>query len=186
MSKADTEMITAKITGNQVKVWNENDAQKIHRQKYYGKLEEEHLELSLCEAYHLLKRKIVELVDENGEKIGKEQTYQKFSDLDAEFDYKYTVYEDLRDRGYIVKSGFKYGVHFRVYERGVNPYEEGSKQNRQHTKWVVSAVPESKDQKFYEVSKSVRLAQNIRARMLYAVVDDEKDVTYYETTRKTL
>ncbi len=29
------------------------------------------------------------------------------------------AYRDLRNRGFIVKSGFKFGTHFRVYERGV-------------------------------------------------------------------
>ncbi len=176
---------SAKITGKQVKIWDEKEAKKIHKQKYYGKYKQEVLELSLCEAYHLVERELIDIVEDE-ERISDKEVYQRFSELDSEFDHKYAVYKDLRERGYIVKSGFKYGAHFRVYERGVNPYEEGPKENRQHTKWVVNAVPENKTQKFYEMSKSVRLAQNIRSRMLYAVVDNEKDVTYYETTRKTL
>lgn len=179
-------MITAKLTGKNVKIWDDEDAQKIHDQKYYGKFGDEgSLQLSLCEAYHLVQRDELE-VEEESKVFDEEELFEKFSELDEDFDHKYTVYNDLRERGYIVKSGFKYGAHFRVYERGVNPYEEGPKSNREHTKWVVNAVPENKTQKFYDLSKSVRLAQNIRARMLYAVVDSEKDVTYYETERKTL
>ena len=33
----------------------------------------------------------------------------------------YIVFRDLRNRGYIVKTGFKYGSEFRLYERGKSP-----------------------------------------------------------------
>jgi tRNA-intron endonuclease len=172
-------MATGKLTESRVTVKGEA-AEDIHTDKYYGKMQEEgHLELSLEEAYHLIQRDMLEVV-RDGEKLEEEDLFEVFSEKDDEFDFKYRVYSDLRERGLIVKSGFKFGAHFRVYERGVNPYVSGSKKQRQHTKWIVHAVPEHETLSFQEMSRAVRLAQNIRATMLWAVVDSEAQVTYYE------
>lgn len=176
-------MIEAELVNDQVVVWNEEDIEQIYSEKYYGKKNDDKLELSLVEAAHLQKRDIIE-VKSDDKVLDEQELFGKFSEQDEDFKNKYTVYDDLRDRGYIVKSGFKFGTHFRVYPRGANPYteEEGK---RAHTKWVVQAVNESEDQGFEELSRTVRLAHNIRAKMLYAVVDSESGVTYYETTRVT-
>jgi len=174
-------MIQAEIVNKQVLIWNEEDIETVYSDKYYGKKNDGKLELSLVEAAHLHDRDIIQITEE-GEKLDHEQIFSRFSDLDEDFKKKYTVYDDLRERGFIVKSGFKFGTHFRVYPRGANPYadEEG---NRAHTKWVVQAVYENQEQGFEEMSRTVRLAHNIRAKMLYAVVDSESGVTYFENTR---
>lgn len=176
-------MIDAELVNDQVLVWDEEDIEQIYSEKYYGKKNDERLELSLVEAAHLQKRDIIR-VKSGEEFLDEKELFSKLSEIDENFKNKYTVYDDLRDRGFIVKSGFKFGTHFRVYPRGANPYaqEEGK---RAHTKWVVQAVNESQEQGFEELSRTVRLAHNIRAKMLYAVVDSESGVTYYETTRVT-
>jgi len=81
-----------------------------------------------------------------------------------------------------VKTGFKFGAHFRVYEKGVR-IKRGPKAPFEHTKWVVHAIKEEDRFSYPELSRAVRLAQNIRAKMLWAVVDSENDVTYYQVTR---
>jgi tRNA-intron endonuclease len=168
-----------------VVVRDEEDAEEIFEENYYGKYNDEDvLELSLVEAYHLMQRDLIE-VTEDGEQLSEDEAFEKFSGEDEEFYHKLKAYSDLRERGFIVKTGFKFGAHFRVYPRGVNPYEEGPKKQEQHTKWVVHAVPESESLSFSEMSRAVRLAQNIRATMLWAVVDSESGVTYYEVERVT-
>ncbi len=176
-------MITAELVNKKAVIWDEEDIETVYKDKYYGKKNDGKLELSLVEAAHLHDRDIIE-VESDGETLSREEMFSKFSELDEDFKKKYTVYDDLRERGFIVKSGFKFGTHFRVYPRGANPYadEEG---NRAHTKWVVQAVNESQKQGFEEMSRTVRLAHNIRAKMLYAVVDSESGVTYFENKRVT-
>ncbi|MFB6209232.1 MAG: tRNA-intron lyase [Candidatus Nanohaloarchaea archaeon] len=175
-----------KISDTKVKVWDEEEAEKIHDEVYYGKFidDEEYLELSFVEALHLVDREELEIV-EDGEKLEREEIYHRFSSEDDEFDHKYAAYSDLRERGFIVKTGFKFGAHFRVYPRGVNPYKDGPKEDHEHTKWIVHAVPEDYNTSFQEMSRAVRLAHNIRATMLWAVVDAERQVTYYEVERVT-
>jgi tRNA-intron endonuclease len=175
---------TGKLAESSVKVWNEEEAEEIHSERYYGKFVDDKLELSPVEAMHLVDREELEVEDE-GEEMTRSEIYDYFSEVDDEFDHKYKVYADLRERGFIVKSGFKFGAHFRVYPRGVNPYKEGPKSQKEHTKWVVHAVPENHTLSFQEMSRAVRLAQNIRAQMLWAVVDSEAGVTYYEVEHIT-
>jgi tRNA-intron endonuclease len=169
---------------SRVVIRDEEEAEEIFEENYYGKYNEEVLELSLVEAYHLMQRGLLE-VEDDGDELSEEEAFEEFSGEDEEFYHKLQAYSDLRERGFIVKTGFKFGAHFRVYPRGVNPYEEGPKRQEQHTKWVVHAVPENEELSFSEMSRAVRLAQNIRATMLWAVVDSESGVTYYEVERKT-
>ncbi|MFB6213062.1 MAG: tRNA-intron lyase [Candidatus Nanohaloarchaea archaeon] len=179
-------MIAAKLAESRVRITDEDGAKEVYSDYYYGKFqcdEEEVLELSLSEAMHLVDRDVIEVEGASGETFSREELHDRFVELDDEFSHKYKVYRDLRERGYIVKSGFKFGSHFRVYEEGVNPYSEGPKRQKQHTKWVVHAVPENHTLSFQEMSRAVRLAHNIRATMLWGVVDSEGGVTYYEVER---
>ena len=156
----------------------EEELKEIHSEAYYGKIKEGRLELSPSEITHIIERGLIE-VEESFDEV-----YDYFSQHDNEFREKYSAYSDLRERGLIVKTGFKFGAHFRVYERGVNPYKE-DKGRKEHTKFIVHAVRENKEMSFQEMSRAVRLASNIRAKMLWAVVDSEKDVTYYKVQHTT-
>lgn len=145
-------------------------ADEIHSEAYYGKKKDGRLVLSPSEALHLAERGLVE--ESPGEIRG------FYEERDSEFNARYAVYSDLRERGLIVKTGFKFGGHFRVYARGVNPYKE-DKSRKEHTKYIVHAVRENSDMSFHELSRAVRLAGNIRAEMMWGVVDSEEEVTYY-------
>lgn len=170
------------LLDNKVRVWDDYDA--LHDELYYGKKFDDHLDLSLSEAMHLVEREELTILDDEDE-LDQETLFSSFADTDDEFAQKYAVYSDLRERGYILKSGFKFGAHFRVYPRGVNPYKDGPKSQKEHTKWVVHSVPENHSFSYVEMSRAVRLAQNIRATMLWGVVDAEKGVTYYKVERIT-
>ncbi len=146
----------------------------------YGKQLGSRLELSLPEALYLLE----------GEKITVKYTRKlTFKSLlrrglasDPRLLEKYTVYKDIRDRGLVAKTGFKFGCDFRVYRRGVS-VKKGPKAPAEHTRWIVIASTEDSTFSFSELSRAVRLAHSIRARMLWAVVDNEANVTYYEVVR---
>lgn len=188
MAKAKIEVLaTAELVENKVVIWKEKEWKKVYEEKYFGKIMEEgknkFLQLSLAEAMLLLEKGFI-VIKGKKKKISTKNFYVKCTEIDPEFPQKYTVYRDLRNRGYIVKSGFKFGTHFRVYERGVNPYKGGAKSAKQHTKYNVHAVPENVGWSLAEWSRYVRLSQNIRATALLAVVDEEGDVTYYSISRK--
>lgn len=175
-------MVEGELLDSRVRV--REDWKEVYADLYYGKEVDGHLDLAPVEAMHLVERGELDVVDD-GEAVGEDDLFDLFVDREDEFPEKYAAYRDLRERGYIVKSGFKFGAHFRVYPRGVNPYKEGPKEQSEHTKWVVHAVTADDDFTFTDVSRAVRLAQNIRATMLWAVVDAEQEVTYYRVDHMT-
>ena len=119
----------------------------------------------------------------NKKKMSFKEFYKYCLSIDKRFHVRYIVYKDLRERGLPVRTGFKFGCDFRVYERGVKPIQKGPKAPHEHTKWIVFCVAEDYACSFQELSRAVRLAHNIRARMLWAIVDNEGDVTFYQITR---
>ena len=149
--------------------------------KSYGKVVEDHLELGFVEALYLLeKKKIVVKLKKRSIDFKKLLSFAR--EKDPRIYEKYIVYKDLRDKGFVVKTGFKFGCDFRVYQRGVG-VKKGPKSPSEHTKWILYAIPEDYVCSFAELSRAVRLAHSIRARMLWAVVDNEANVTYYEVVR---
>lgn len=157
------------------KVFIEDEATvtRLH-QKGFGKRKEGKLELSLLEGLFLMERESIKILEDSKE-CTREDILSKVDEED--FLLRYNVYKDLRERGYIVKTGFKFGAHFRVYGRGESLQE--------HSRFLVHAVKESGVMSFPELSRAVRLAQGVKKTMIFAVTDDEGDITYYSVDRIT-
>jgi tRNA-intron endonuclease, archaea type len=154
-------------------------------EKGYGKEEHGKLTLSMVEALYLQGKGKIRMI--SGKKTLSEGAFSRAAiALDRRFREKAIVYSDLRDRGLLVKTGFKFGCDFRVYGRGVGSVAglgKGRKAPGEHTRWIVHAANEGYTCAFQELSRAVRLAHSIRARMLWAVADAEGCVTYYEIVR---
>jgi len=153
-------------------------------QRSYGKRIEDRLELALVEAIYLLERRKIS-VKKGKTKISFKALMEHGLKLDKRLHEKYTVYRDLRGRGLVVKTGFKFGADFRCYSRGVL-VKRGPKAPSEHTRWIIYCVPEDYTCSFQELSRAVRLAHSIRATFLWAIVDCENEITYYEVVRKLL
>ena len=145
---------------------------------YFGKsLGEGRVQLAPVEALYLVERGKLKVQDESGAEIPFEKLFTLFTQTDPDLPLKYAVYSDLRSKGYIVRTGLKFGAHFRVYERGDKPGEA-------HSKYIVQAVPEWIKLTPTDFARGVRLARSVRKGMLFGVVDDEGDVTYYSLSRE--
>ncbi len=184
------EILEGELMENRVIIWG-TDGITLYDESGYGKpLPEENpdrLELDLVEvAYLVEKGKLKVSAKEDGKK--KKFDFQDLMETGSkqvnQFHAQYIVYHDLKERGYILKSGLKFGAHFRLYERGVQ-LKRGPKAPHEHTKAVVHCVSEESAFSLPELSRAVRLAHNIRAIMWWAVVDRDGDVTYYEIKRLT-
>ncbi len=179
MSKKKNE---AQLIEDRAILWDAEEGKKIFEGDYYGKLTEDRLELSLVEATLLLEEGKIAVKDGNGREMSAEELKGTCRKADPRFDVRYTVYRDLRKRGLPTRTGFKFGCDFRVYGRGVKPLKRGPKAAKEHTKWIVFAVPEGYVFSFAELSRAVRLAHNIRANMLWAIVSPGGEVKYYQVT----
>ncbi len=173
-------------------VLNNPSAFFLYEESSYGKLLPEdkpkRLELELIEAAYLVEKERLKVFEKKTKKRKKSIKFEDLMKIGAEnvnqFHAQFMVYRDLRNRGYVVKTGFKFGAHFRVYERGVK-LKSGPKASHEHTKFVVHCVPEESAFSLPEMSRAVRLAHNIRATFVWAVIDKEGSPTYYLIQRLT-
>ncbi|MBU1120823.1 MAG: tRNA-intron lyase [archaeon] len=146
--------------------------------KGFGEKTESDYVLDLIEAYFLMEKKKLNLEDREGKKIKEEELLKYAMKRDRKFYPKFLVYSDLRERGFVVKTGFKFGFDLRVYPRGKRP-------GQAHTYWAVAVVSQNDRMNFIEFSRMVRLSGNIKTILLIAVVDSENDINYYEVKRLT-
>lgn len=153
---------------------NSSEAHELYNQSRFGTLlENSRVKLSLIEGLYLMDAKKLVVKDTKGKKIKNDMYVKRAIKVESRFLVKYSVYKDLRNRGYIVKTALKFGADFRVYDRGVKPGED-------HARWVVYPVHEGETLTWQEWAAKNRVAHSTRKRLLIGVVDDENDVSYWE------
>ena len=149
----------------------------------YGSVRDDGLYLAPEEALHLLKKGRLEIFE--GKKVVDfDKLLRLFKKIYSDIFIRYQVYRDLRERGLVVRSGLKYGTHFRVYERGVRP-KRGAREPWEHAKFLVHGVSEGEKYSLVELSRFVRLSHSVKKRLWLAIVDSEGDITYFQFTRVT-
>jgi tRNA-intron endonuclease len=91
--------------------------------------------------------------------------------LSAESDFKsmYEVYEDWRLRGFVLKTGFKFGTHFRIYFPGAAPAKKGEAKEWAHSKHVIHVFPRSKRMIIAEWARAIRVAHSVRKTFILAI-----------------
>ena len=110
-------------------------------------------------------------VEEGENVLPKEEFFRRACDSDREFAQKTVVYTSLRQLGYIPKTGYKFGHHFRVYSG-----------QKVHSEMLVHAVEQDSALPMSTVSRSVRLAHSVKKKMLFACVHSN-GIQYIEFAR---
>ena len=100
--KEEVKNIAASLEENKVVVFDNKDS--VYEPGYYGKDLGDRLELSIVEALLLLKRGRIKVMNK-GKAMTFEELYKHGVSLDKRFPEKYRVYEDLRERGLLVRTG---------------------------------------------------------------------------------
>lgn len=138
---------------------------------WYGKrLDPERLLLRPVESIYLMRRQCLTLAH-NNEEMTAEQLLDLVAEADVEIREKERVFSDLREKGYIPRTGYKFGHHFRVYSG-----------KKSHSEMLVHAVPSGTSLPMSTVSRSVRLAHSVKKKMLFACVYNT-DIRYIEFAR---
>ncbi|MCL4342014.1 MAG: tRNA-intron lyase [Candidatus Thermoplasmatota archaeon] len=81
------------------------------------------------------------------------------------------VFQDLVSRGFIVRTGFKYGANFRIYGKSLS----------QHAEFLVHVIDGTEE--WYKISRAVRVAQGVRKEMIFAGYSDEGKIGYIRIVR---
>jgi tRNA-intron endonuclease len=107
----------------------------------------------------------------NGEPIDPGNYRQMAQEADLEFPEKVAVYDDLRCRGFVPRTGYKFGHHFRVYSG-----------KKVHSEMLVQALPAGAALPMSAISRSVRLAHSVKKKMLFGC-EHSQGIQYVEFAR---
>jgi len=133
------------------------------------------LELSLIEAAYLLSRGQLRLRDSRTRRAVAPAPFERRARrLDPRFAERLAAYAWLRGRGLVVKTGFKYGAHFRAYPRSPESA---------HARYLVQAVPDRHVATWPEVAGGIRVAQGVRKEFLIGAVTSAGSVRFLELER---
>lgn len=125
----------------------------------YGKrLDAERLMLAPVELLYLMGKGTI-LVKKGSEPISPEEFLTLASEADRELPLKHIVYAELRGHGFISRTGYKFGHHFRVY-CGKNV----------HSDLLVHAVEKEAALPISVISRSVRMAHSVKKKMFFGAV----------------
>lgn len=146
---------------------------ELYKTGYFGRLKGDGLELSLVEAAFLLSRGKLE-IELEGTLLDFRTFFEQASLRQPNFELKYIVYKDLKERGYYVQPS---AVDFRVYPRGSHPGKSAAK-------IFVHVQSERQLLPVKLLQDSVDSAENVHKQFILAVVDEESDLTFYEVKTK--
>ena len=175
------ERIETEFIENFLIVWNPKDGSELYKLGFYGKPIgipkpkspdfDVPLILDLMEGLYLLEKGIIR-VFEGSEKaeVSFEELRRRARKLYEEFDLKYAVYKDLRDKGLVVTPGVKYGCDFAVYKHGPGI---------DHAPYMVSVKSRDDEITATDIVKAGRLATTVRKRFIVAIPDMEKNRIEY-------
>ena len=148
---------------------------ELGRSLAYGSRVGDRLELSLLEAAYLVETGQLTLRDARTNRaVPPERLARRARRLDPRFAERLAAYRDLRGRKLVVKTGFKYGAHFRAYPR--NP-------ENAHARYLVQAVPATHIAAWPEIAGGVRVAQGVRKEYLLAGVGAADRVRFLSLER---
>jgi tRNA-intron endonuclease, archaea type len=129
---------------------------------------------SFVEALYLVEKGKAEVYKKT-KKLSFSLLMQECIKFDKKTSVKYSVYKDLRDKGYILKTALKFGADFRVYDKGDKPGKE-------HAKWILYPVSELSEMTWHDFSAKNRVAHSTKKHLLIGVVDSEGSPTYYQVS----
>ena len=159
------------LDDNRFIIWDIVEARKIYNDGFYGKPLgnprpkedfDEPLLLDPVEAVYLVEHGKIK-VKKNNRNLGEKKLKELVGKTFSKFKKKYQVYSDLRDRGYVVTPGIKYGCDFAVYEDGPGI---------DHAPYVVQIIDSEYELSATEIVKNGRLATTVRKSFILAIIDD--------------
>ena len=165
------EKIPTKYVNSRVIVFNPLYASYLYvKQKFFGsplginkpRLEyfSKPSELSLIEAYYLLEKERITIFDVLLEKfISAEEFYEIGKKTHYKFEEKYTIYKDLREKGYVPRPGLKFGADFVVYKKGPG---------LEHSPFIVHVLPHDSKITAIDMVRAGRLATSVRKKFVIA------------------
>ena len=160
------------LDDNRLIIWSKADARNVYNKGFYGKplgiprpTEDFDAPLLLdpVEALYLLEENLI-YIQRKGDIITKKAFNIIQMESFANFKDKFTVYKQLRKKGFVSTPGLKYGCDFAVYDDGPG---------KDHAPYVMQIMSEADNLSAIEIVKAGRLASTVRKAFIIAIVNGE-------------
>ncbi len=171
MMEMSESVVEAELVQGNVVVWNVKDARAIYSSGFYGKPLgiskpksadfDAPLILDIIEAVYLVEKGELK-VHESGKLLSLEELIARAEEYYDNFKEKYSVYKNLREKGFIVTPGIKFGSDFAVYRIGPG---------LEHAPFIVQVKSSSDTLSALEIIRSGRLATTVKKYFTIAVPD---------------
>ncbi len=173
---------TAELVGSRLIIWDHRAGLAIYRSGFFGKPVgipkpkpdqdfDVPLLMDLMEGLYLLEQKRISVVEARTKKaVSKTILLKTARETYRGFRAAYQVYKDLRERGYVVTPGIKFGADFAVYEHGPGI---------DHAPFIVSVETPESIMGPFEVVRAGRLATTVRKQFIIAIPDTKSGKVRY-------
>ncbi len=173
--------VDAELLENFLVVWDPSQGSELYKKGYYGKPLgiakpkvpefDVPLILDLMEGFYLVEKGAVAVHEGSQRKrVTPGRLRQMTRRMYEDFEEKYAVYRDMREKGLVVTPGMKFGCDFAVYKRGPGV---------EHAPYMVSVKKAESAITATEIVKAGRLATTVRKRFIIATSDPEKEKVEY-------
>ena len=157
----DFKKINGLFLDDRVIVFNEEKIKDLFGREFFGKPFGPALQLSFVEVLYLLNKKSISLIDKNENMVSKNK-FLKITKIDQpDILSHFKVFKDLKEKGLVIKTGFKFGTHFRVYT---------SHPDNIHAEYLVHVVEKNFKSVWAEFSRAVRLAHSVNKEIIFTRV----------------
>lgn len=163
-----------------VVIWDVEESRSLWSMGFYGKPIgvpkpkspnfNSPLLLDLIESLYLMETGYLDIESADGRRLSIEEFKSLARKAYDDFDRKYLVYKDLRNKGFIVISGLKFGVDYAVYRKGPG---------LEHAPFLVDVVKPGSSISSDELVRAGRLATSVRKRFIVAVSDPDNETVDY-------
>jgi tRNA-intron endonuclease len=150
---------------DRVVIFDKKVSKNLHEKEFYGKPFGEGLQLSIAEAMYLQEKCIIDIHTIDDKKLSKEKLLKIVKKLQPDIILRLGVFKNLKKRGLLVKTGFKFGAHFRAYTQ---------KPDCTHAEYLVHVINKGFSSTWAEISRAVRLAHSVNKDIVFARVDKDK------------
>ncbi len=162
------------ILNNRVVIFEKQANTTLFEPHFLGKPFAQGLQLSHVEALYLVKKGLLSVHNLKGKTLEYQDYLQLVQKVQTDITLRLHVYETLKEKGLIVKTGFKFGTHFRVYT---------DMPGKTHAEYLVQAVPQGYTNAWNVVGRAIRLAHSVNKEMVFARIDDQDQVCFISFRR---
>lgn len=172
--------ISGRLISNRIVVWSIEDSRTLYGSGYYGKpigvpkpkgVEfDAPLVLDMIEGCYLAEKSRLKILQMDGSTVALGEIKKMCKKQYVDFDAKYLVFWDLREKGYVVSPGIKFGCDFAVYERGPGI---------DHAPYLVQVLRATDEMTATGIVLAGRLATTVKKQFIIAIPKvTEKKVEY--------